>query len=47
MLQKRDRLDIPWFLKKREPTKKHTKTKLSLVTKVDEPQTSSLVKPRM
>ena len=32
--------------KKWEPSKKHTKNKLSLVAKVDEPKTSSLVKPR-
>ena len=35
------------FLKKREPPKKtHKKNKLSQVTEVDEPKTSSLVKPR-
>ena len=34
---------ILWFLKKREPTKKH----LSLGTDVDEPKTSSFVNPRM
>ena len=33
-------------LKKREPSIKHTKNKLSLVTEVDEPKTSALVKPR-
>ena len=33
-------------LKKREPSIKQTKNKLSLVTEVDEPNTSSLVKPR-
>ena len=38
---------IPWFLKKREPTKKTYKNKLSLGTEVDEPKTNSLVKPRM
>ena len=35
-----------WFPKKREPSKKHTHNKLSLVTEVDEPQTGSLGKPR-
>ena len=35
---------IPWFFKKREPTKKHKKNKLSLGKEVDEPKTSSLVK---
>ena len=32
-------------LKKREPSIKHTKNKLTLVTEVDQPKTSSLVKP--
>ena len=38
---------IPWSLKKREPTKNHKKNKLKLGTEVDDPKTSSLVKPRM
>ena len=33
-------------LKKREPSIKHTKNELSIVTEVDEPKTSSFVKPR-
>ena len=33
-------------LKKREPSKKHTKNKLSLVPEVDEPKISPLVKPK-
>ena len=33
-------------LKKREPSKKHPKNKLILVTEVDEPKASSVVKPR-
>ena len=42
-----DRLQIPaCSLKKVELSIKHTKNKLSLVTEVDEPKTSSLVKPR-
>ena len=32
--------------KKREPCKKHPKNKLSLVTEVGKPKTSSAVKPR-
>ena len=34
-------------LKKWEPPIKHTKNKWSLVTEVDEPKTSSSIKPRM
>ena len=34
------------FLKKWEPSIKHTENKLSIVTEVDEPQNSPLVKPR-
>ena len=33
-------------LKKWEPSKKHPKNKLSLVTELEEPKTSSIVKPR-
>ena len=33
-------------LKKREPSKKHTKNNSSLVTEVDEPKSGSLVKLR-
>ena len=45
MLQKRDRLFIGSL--KNESQLKTYKTKLSLGTEVDEPKTSSLVKPRM
>ena len=47
MLRMGDRLQIPaCSLKKVELSIKHTKNKLSLVTEVDEPKTSSLVKRR-
>ena len=36
MLQKSDRLFLPVSLKKREPSNKHPKTKLSLLTEVGE-----------
>ena len=45
MLEKRDRL-LARSLKKREPSKRHKKNKLSLVTDVDQPKTCSLVKAR-
>ena len=45
MLQKRDRLFLG-FLKK-ESKLKNIQKQISLGTEVDEPKTSSLVKPRM
>ena len=46
-LPKCDRLYITTgSFKKREPSIKHTKNKLTLVTEVDEPNTSSFLKPR-
>ena len=45
MLQKRDRLFLGSL--KNESQLKNTKTKKSLGTEVDEPKTSSIVKPRM
>ena len=45
MLQKRRMLFLLGSLKTREPSKKTRKNKLSLVAEVDEPKTSSLVKP--
>ena len=46
MLIKHDRQTSPaGSLKKRELSMQHKKNKLRLVTEVDEPKTSSLVKP--